>query len=292
MNWMEVALLILGVGAFAASFIIPEKKSDQNLVDPELLHNLLEKEMEHAKSRVSDVVDETLEYAVEKTERATERLSNEKIMAISDYSDTVLADINKAHQEVMFLYDMLNDKHNNLKETAKKVDQQAKQVEEKANAAAAKIAAKEEASIMLEKKIAAEQLKETAQVTSVVEKKTEKPVKAEEISANITNNIVKKDEVKKNVEVYSFVNQAPHIERPVAKQLQVENMENAVTKMREKQKEEKSNVVSKEEVAKENNNDKILRLHQLGMSSVDIAKELNLGVGEVKLVINLFKGAV
>ena len=43
---------------------------------------------------------------------------------------------------------------------------------------------------------------------------------------------------------------------------------------------------------KENNNDRILSLHKKGMSSVDIAKELGLGVGEVKLVINLFKGTV
>ena len=42
----------------------------------------------------------------------------------------------------------------------------------------------------------------------------------------------------------------------------------------------------------ENNNDRILRMHKEGISNVDIAKELGLGVGEVKLVINLFKGAV
>ena len=42
----------------------------------------------------------------------------------------------------------------------------------------------------------------------------------------------------------------------------------------------------------ENNNDRILRLHKEGYSNVDIAKELGLGVGDVKLVINLFKGAV
>ena len=43
---------------------------------------------------------------------------------------------------------------------------------------------------------------------------------------------------------------------------------------------------------KENNNDRILSLHKQGVSNVDIAKELGLGVGEVKLVISLFKGAV
>ena len=39
-----------------------------------------------------------------------------------------------------------------------------------------------------------------------------------------------------------------------------------------------------------NNNEKILSLHKEGMSDVAIARELGLGVGEVKLVIDLFKG--
>ena len=40
---------------------------------------------------------------------------------------------------------------------------------------------------------------------------------------------------------------------------------------------------------KANNNQKIIELHEQGKSTVEIAKELNLGVGEVKLVIDLFK---
>ena len=42
--------------------------------------------------------------------------------------------------------------------------------------------------------------------------------------------------------------------------------------------------------ATDNNNDRILELHKKGKSNVAIAKELGLGVGEVKLVIDLFKG--
>ena len=39
-----------------------------------------------------------------------------------------------------------------------------------------------------------------------------------------------------------------------------------------------------------NHNDRILMLHQQGFSDVEIARELGLGLGEVKLVIGLFKG--
>ena len=91
------------------------------------------------------------------------------------------------------------------------------------------------------------------------------------------------------VEVYSFAEQAPHIERPVRKETQTFAAENTVSAM--KQPEEYVTQPSAGDV-NENNNDRILRLHKEGYSNVDIAKELGLGVGEVKLVINLFKGAV
>ncbi len=39
-----------------------------------------------------------------------------------------------------------------------------------------------------------------------------------------------------------------------------------------------------------NNNERILELHRAGKSNMAIAKELGLGIGEVKLVIDLFEG--
>jgi hypothetical protein len=39
-----------------------------------------------------------------------------------------------------------------------------------------------------------------------------------------------------------------------------------------------------------NHNEKILMLHQQGVPDVEIARDLGLGLGEVKLVIGLFKG--
>ena len=40
---------------------------------------------------------------------------------------------------------------------------------------------------------------------------------------------------------------------------------------------------------KGNNNERILAMHKLGRSNMAIARELGLGVGEVKLVIDLFE---
>lgn len=394
MNWLEVGLLIFGAGAFAGSFLVKgksEKADEGQQVDAELVRSFIEKEMEDAKERVTEVVDETLEYAVEKTERASERISNEKIMAISEYSETVLADINKSHQEVMFLYDMLNDKHNNLKETVKHVDKTAKEAEEAANAAAIALAAKakedaeakEREKLETAKKSAAPertawdkdaQEKEFARrqmarmilpmqqemhrqgdgrqmdfhsdirpdfrsvniqafaVNQDAKAEESKPVELSPLVVKSVE-IVPADIVTSNdmqpvpentgiapvsvaqlqtlgsrpedmtvvdvkpadirpVEVYSFAEQAPHIERPVKKEAQAapapfEGMANSMLRPQEM-------YAAQAPVNdfRENNNDRILRLHKEGYSNVDIAKELGLGVGEVKLVINLFKGAV
>ena len=355
---METALLIFGAGALAASFIIPaksEKEDGASQVDEELIRSIIEKEMADAKDRVAEVVDETLEYAVEKTERSCERISNEKIMAISEYSETVLTDINKSHQEVMFLYDMLNDKHNNLKETVKHVDKTAKEAEEAANAAAVALAAKakEEAEAKArEKEYARRQmarlilpmqqelpthrvgdmkaipLKQDANMAAPGANETQGELRplivksVEIVSADIVNSNdmqpvpenmnagpvstadlqtlgsrpedmrvvdVKPADIRP-VEVYSFAEQAPRVERPVKKEAQAAAFENTVNLM--KQQEQSIQPVQSVPDTKENNNDRILRLHKEGVSNVDIAKELGLGVGEVKLVINLFKGAV
>lgn len=298
MNWLEAALLVLGIGAFVASFIIPEKKSKETEkpqeIDMELIREMIEKEVEAAKSRITEVIDETQEYAVEKTERAAERISNEKIMAISEYSETVLADMNKTHQEIMFLYDMLNDKHENLKETVKQVDKQAKEAEEKANAAATALAAKEEASALLEKQVQqAAETKKTEEFVPIentpMERITLNKIFGDNVPTEAATEIPavrpqSQEQKIKNVEVYSFAEQAPKVERPV-KKTQASGLEDSV------QIKKQTLPGVSEATVQENNNDKILRLYKEGMSNVDIAKELGLGVGEVKLVINLFKGA-
>lgn len=382
MNWLEVALLIFGVGAFAGSFLVkgkPRNEEEGQQVDAELIRSVIEKEMKDAKERVTEVVDETLEYAVEKTERASERISNEKIMAINEYSETVLADINKSHQEVIFLYDMLNDKHNNLKETVKHVDKTAKEAEEAANAAALALAAKakeeaearerekqEEAErnklmeqqislsksvqekenarrqmarlifpiqqeMLMHRQVDARSMDMTSWVLNTANKVQEEPpaelsplvVKSVEI---VSPDVVTSDDMQpipesstsvipvsaaepqtlgsrqedmkvvdvkpadiRPVEVYSFAEQAQHIERPVKKEAPPARFDNTMNTIRQQ---EAYTAPPAADDANENNNDRILRLHKEGYSNVDIAKELGLGVGEVKLVINLFKGAM
>ena len=123
MTALEIVLLLIGIICVAVSFIFfmkidgPENVQSVNV-------SLSDKQREAIKGQISAVfkeqTDELTRNIEVNTRDALEHLSNEKIKELSEYSDTVLADINKNHTEVMFLYDMLNEKnkevHNNIRD--------------------------------------------------------------------------------------------------------------------------------------------------------------------------------
>ncbi len=141
MGVLEIVLLLAGGVLAVLSFVLPVEKEavqeDTKKLAQEEIKTLVERQMNDIRQHVDDVVGEAVTYAVEKTERSLERLSNEKIMAVNEYSDTVLGEIHKNHEETVFLYDMLNSKHNNLKNTVTELNktiQEAKEVKREAEA--------------------------------------------------------------------------------------------------------------------------------------------------------------
>ena len=232
MGILEIVLLIAGIIIFTGSFFLPlggEKNTgiDQKAAKEEI-HGLVEEEMNNVRSKMQDKMEETSEDAIEKAERALERLTNEKIMAVNEYSDTVLQEIHKNHEEAMFLYDMLNSKHANIKDTVSKMDKAVKAAENKTleNKTA-------------ENKAAAEKTATDKTAGTVAEEKT--------ADASQTETLIQPE----NSPEIGFMGET----------------------VQEGQ----------------NNNEKILEMHKQGKSTVAIAKELGLGVGEVKLVIDLYK---
>lgn len=215
MGLSEILLVLAGIAICVISFRIPSNREDGLEETKELakeeIKQLVNQELGHVKEHVEGTVDETITYAVEKTERFMDRMANEKIMAINEYSDTVMEDIHKNHTEVLFLYDMLNDKHENIKSTAVEVDKAVKEVNREVN-----------------------ELKDT--INSVPEPKV--------------------------------IGEDNNTEEPVVPDVDL----------------------SFANIGVDNSNEEILRLHKEGKSNVAIAKELGLGVGEVKLVIDLFEG--
>lgn len=134
MGIVEIILIIAGAVICILGYLMPARKEDMDetlqLIGEDEVRKVVDKEVEEAKTHISDIIDETVSYAIEKTERSMERVTNEKIMAVNEYSDTVLEEINKNHKEVLFLYDMLNDKHDNLKETVSEAARTAEEIKQ------------------------------------------------------------------------------------------------------------------------------------------------------------------
>ena len=284
MTALEIVLLLIGIICVAASFIFfmrfdgPENVQSVNV-------SLSDKQKEAIKGQISSVfkeqTDELTRNVEVNTKDALEHLSNEKIKELSEYSDTVLAEINKNHTEVMFLYDMLNEKskevHNNIRDlnlaaeaVQEAMTQQNEAISKKTEAEAAENAVKEEQDAKESKPKTTKRTtaskttasKAAAKSTAVTRKRTTKPKSADA------------DDVKENV------SQSESIEKPVSGTVQ-ETVEKEAQVDNEKQEKPVSN---------ENKKEAVLSLYNDGRSVVEIAKTLGIGVGEVKLVLDLFKG--
>ena len=237
MGILEIVLLIAGIIIFTGSFFLPLGGEKNAAIDKkaakEEIHGLVEEEMNTVRSKMQDKMEETSEDAIEKAERSLERLTNEKIMAVNEYSDTVLQEIHKNHEEVMFLYDMLNSKHANIKDTVSKMDKAVKASENK-----------------------------TAENKTAENKTTADKNAVDKTAADKTAGTMAEEETADTSRTESLI-----------------------------QPENSPEIGFMGETVQEgqNNNEKILEMHRQGKSTVAIAKELGLGVGEVKLVIDLYK---
>lgn len=311
MGIMEIVLIVLGVIVFVGSFLLPAGKkanseSDSQMSE-ELIHEMVEKEMEGAKTQIGDIVDETIIYAMEKTERSMDRLTNEKMLAVNEYSDTVLEEINKNHKEVVFLYDMLSDKHENLKSTvseAAKMAGEVKQTVKDAEILAKEVESSVTKEVSTQKDISnaeagaggasvreAGSIAKKANVQMAEAKAPEPeftPIKAEKVELLYP---MPEWEDMQNALTVSEIGEARNTES-----LKTEAKDSGQTdEVDGKEADPVSAVATEVEVTlnadgKRNNNDRILEMHNAGKSNMAIAKELGLGIGEVKLVIDLFEG--
>ena len=216
MTALEVTLIIVGIVFVIVSFFIEEKLSQKDIdrivsLSENELKVIVDRQLRGAEGEIEDSIAESLEEAHEATKRAMEKETNEKIMAISEYSDTVLESMNKTHNEILFLYSMLGDKHTELTELAGQLGQ------------------------------FSEKMKNTE----------------DEVLHNLAEAA---RELETNMSAHEPINQDEAVRQAV------------------------------EAEEEGNHNDEILERHQAGMSDVEIAKELGLGLGEVKLVIGLYKG--
>lgn len=236
MTAIEICLIVAGLILMVGSFFIAEKLSPNELdkiaeLSQKEIAHIVDKEIEASHDKVQEQLETELEEILEKLDRESDKETNEKIMAISEYSDTVIESINKTHNEIMFLYSMLGDKHKEVIDFSNELQERVEKLQK-----------------MVTEELTAEAMRK------VQEEHTESKSLMESLTQT-------------NEEMLEEV-QAIHTE---------DESEEVIT--------------TEEETAEEEHktaNEKILELHQQGMAEVDIAKELDIGLGVVRLVVDFY----
>ena len=378
MSIMEIALLIIGVIIFVMSFLLPDgsdKKTEKEIArEKEEVHRLVEQEIDSMKLKVNEATNDTVEYAVDKAERSLEKVSNEKIMAVNEYAGTILEEINKNHKEVMFLYDMLRDKQEDLTNAVRKADATVKEIANVSHSAQAasetllrgmSVATVSQKGLTKEQKAVFDDII-IPDASPVVFKEKEQVVRSNNNApipvANVkTENITSESVVANTVQaskaskprgialaqskIFADLNSAGDVTQPQVQEVvqdSIKEQENIMPAKGEKVVYDmlsgsafrNGNIVGVDLPARgavtvadyeamrgtvnipvnvpmsaslgtmqqavtasgapvteapANNNDRIIELSKQGLDTVDIAKALNLGVGEVKLVLDLFR---
>ena len=113
MTAIEIILIIIGFICLCASYFVAKKNSGFAEGEKESLSSELwtEKEEEKIKERVGEILSERQDELVDTTEERMNRLCNDKIMAVDEFSQQILEKIDANHQEVVFMYNMLSEKN-------------------------------------------------------------------------------------------------------------------------------------------------------------------------------------
>lgn len=294
MTPLGIGLLAVGIIVIIASFFVPDKEDRDDKKDiekkQEQIRKLMERELDGMKLRVNEATNETVEVGMEKSERALEKITNEKIMAVSEYATTVIEEIDRNHKEVMFLYDMLTDKQTDVKNTVRHAEAAVKEVNEAAktasdtaiyatnvaNAASEAVSLANEAvnSISVSNGVANLNGGNSVDFVNTVDIKSEPDVELPKQSLfSMAADMDAGELINGDMDVLTKV---------VPFEEEVKEAEPELSEFELLERSTSFNNVN-------NNNQMILKLSAEGVPAVDIARQLSLGVGEVQLVIDLFK---
>ena len=317
MTTLEITLILVGIVFLIGSFMVKDKLSKNDLdkiadMSAEELKVITEKEIKNAESAIDGMLDEHIASKTDETKRDLEKETNSKIMAINEYSDTVLDSINKSHNEIMFLYSMLNDKHEELTRLSgniEKITAQAKKTFEPVEAS--KINNLSNKTVLNAKPVVnaapvsnRQAVTESRGIVSsdiVTGTKNTASVKNQNVSAQnmmsqhaAAQNIMSQNTVVRNTAVPNTVvpNMAAQnavVQNVAVSNMTAQNMTASNTAMQSRNLSD-TDVQSGRvyDISEINHNPQILRLYKSGKNIVEIAKELGLGKGEVKLVIDLY----
>ena len=296
MDIIIILCMIAGIALIGASFIIKEgsgidtqekekiaEEIRSKALSAESLKNVMNKVEKDFTGKLSDIAEDKL---VSSADHMAE-ITNNKMLAINEMSGQLIEKIEQNHKEVIFLYDMLNEKSDNLKDFSAKVDGLRKELESEEKRIKA-------LNHDLDDKIV--KVKEVRQTVITKSANTAPTHKEKQQLASTNVEKVKVNETIHNTvptQAHSLVQMQNKEEIAVKAELiteQTKSEKHTVkeTEISEVKQQVTGEVVRSESTEELSTNDKILLMKEEGKSVLEISKTLGMGQGEVQLILGLY----
>lgn len=287
MDTIIIICLIIGAACVAVSFLMKEntgvdsqekEKIAEEIRAKVLSNESIEKVMSKVEKGFTDKLSAIAENKIEESDDRLSEISNNKMLAINEMSGQLIEKIEQNHKEVIFLYDMLNEKSDNLKDFSAKVEGLRKELENEEKRIKT-LNHDLDDKIVKVKEVRQTVIARPAKTMPVQQEKTEKAstgierVKA--ASVNVTN--------VDNTQADNLVQM-----QKKEKDETVQNADDKIELDQDEIKEVKVIQVKSESKAELSTNDKILKMKEEGKSIIEISKALGMGQGEVRLILGLF----
>lgn len=127
MTTVSVTLIIIGIICVVLSIVFNFDKDNKE--SQGISSELTKEQQDKLRKQINEIIDAQILNVTEKTESSLDKISNTKILEMNEYAENVLGEINRNHNETVFLYDMLNEKAKEIKSTVKDVNITKRQVE-------------------------------------------------------------------------------------------------------------------------------------------------------------------
>lgn len=123
MGTVEIVLLVIGIICVIVGFILGlTDNNEKEATDPSVSNYDAASHVSQVSQTIDSIIEQKMQDMEDKTEARLDKISNTKILEMNEYADGVLKEINRNHNEVMFMYDMLNEKDKEIKTTVKDVN--------------------------------------------------------------------------------------------------------------------------------------------------------------------------
>jgi len=266
MTGLEIVILILGIAFVVISFFMVDNR---HTLDDRENKGISGEELSDLKEDIKHDISGEAGKILEEAQDKLESLSNDKIMAVGEYSDQIIEKIKEDHREAVFLYQMLCDKEEELKEMAGRMTNLKTDCERV-------IREKEQ-----EEKEAKESKKETKVIPFV---NSQEPQVVPQVAAKAEQNEIDEPDAQSDEDKVAGFYAEPVKKKPVAKK----TTSSSSTKTVRKGGWESVKATDTRDTRMLSRNDEIIALYKENKSVMEISRLLKMGQGEVKLIIDLY----